>query len=43
MGAFWRRLLTVERRLEFAMRTIRNQQRTITALQQQLAQLQGNV
>jgi uncharacterized coiled-coil protein SlyX len=43
MGAFWRRLLTVERRLECYRRTISNQQITITALQQQLAQLQGNV
>jgi CII-binding regulator of phage lambda lysogenization HflD len=43
MGAFWRRLLTVERRLEYYRRTIANLQITITSLEQQLAQLQGNV
>lgn len=43
MGAFWRRLLTCERRLEYYRRTITSLQVTITALEQQLAQLQGNV
>jgi CII-binding regulator of phage lambda lysogenization HflD len=41
MGAYWRRLLAVERRLEYYRRMVINQARTITALQQQVAQLQG--
>lgn len=41
MGSFWRRLLAVERRLEYYRRTIASLRVTITNLEQQLKQLQG--
>ena len=41
MGAFWRRMLTVERRMEYYRRTIGELQRTITALQQQVRATPG--
>jgi hypothetical protein len=43
MGAFFTRLLAVERRLERYRRTILAMQVRMTALEQQLNQLRGNV
>jgi CII-binding regulator of phage lambda lysogenization HflD len=43
MGAFWARLLAVERRLEFYRRMIQDLQRTITQLEQQIRDLRGDV
>jgi hypothetical protein len=43
MGAFWRRLLGVERRLERYRRDIDSLAQQLRAAQQALAQLRGNV
>ena len=42
MGAFWRRLLGCERRLESYRRTIDNLTQQLRAAQQSLSQLRGN-
>lgn len=43
MGAFWRRLLGVERRLESYRRDIESLTQQLLAAEQSLAQLRGNV